>query len=210
MQCFSFCYWRFGNQKISKDTSPLLQNHPVCASALAHSSPFHPWQNCRHLGVCCVLRYIMTPSDHTSTLAPTDPFTSTIRYFSEMASLENHFKEGHFDHFHSSLEKRTYCIYGCFRKFRCQQSVLHQGVWFEVCFGGMFRGYDSGVWFGVWFALACLLPTGPFQSKARFRYDSGYVSGMIRGMLRACNCFWKSRNKRAASNTSKKNAHLVY
>ena len=111
MQCFSFCYWRFGNQKISKDTSPLLQNHPVCASALAHSSPFHPWQNCRHLGVCCVLRYIMTPSDHTSTLAPTDPFTSTIRYFSEMASLENHFKEGHFDHFHSSLEKRTYCIY---------------------------------------------------------------------------------------------------
>ena len=54
---------------------------------------------------------IITPSDHTSTLAPTYPFTSTIRYFSEMASLENHFKEGHFDHFHSSLEKRTYCIY---------------------------------------------------------------------------------------------------
>ena len=83
----------------------------MCTSALAHSSPFHPWQNCRHLGVCCVLRYIITPSDYTSTLAPTDPFTSTIRYFSEMASLENHFKEGHFDHFHSSLEKRTYCIY---------------------------------------------------------------------------------------------------
>ena len=25
-------------------------------------------------------------------------------------------------------------------------------VWLEVWFGGMIRGYDSGVWFGVWFA----------------------------------------------------------
>ena len=69
----------------------------------------------------------------------------------------------------------TASLYGPFRKLRAQQSVLHQGVWFEVCFGGMFRGYvsgyvspslveimgmirgmirryDSGAWFGVWFA----------------------------------------------------------
>ena len=67
------------------------------------------------------------------------------------------------------------CLNGLFRKLRAQQSVLHQGVWFEVCFGGMIRGYvsgyvspsladpevcfggmirgyDSGAWFGVWFA----------------------------------------------------------
>ena len=36
-------------------------------------------------------------------------------------------------------------------------------------------------------------PTGPWHSKVRFRYDSGYVSGMIRGMIRACNCFLKNR-----------------
>ena len=29
-------------------------------------------------------------------------------------------------------------------KHRCQQSVLHRGVCFEVCFGGMFRRYVSG------------------------------------------------------------------
>ena len=47
-------------------------------------------------------------------------------------------------------------------------------------------------------------PTGPWHSKVRFRYDSGYVSGMIRGMIRACNCFLKNRKNRAVSNTFKK------
>ena len=36
-------------------------------------------------------------------------------------------------------------------------------------------------------------PTGPWHSKARFGYDSGYVSGMIRGMTRTGDCFCKNR-----------------
>ena len=46
--------------------------------------------------------------------------------------------------------------------------------------------------------------TGPWHSKVRVSYDSQYVSGMIRGMIRACNCFLKHRKSRAVSNTSKK------
>ena len=49
-----------------------------------------------------------------------------------------------------------------FRKLRAQQSVLHQGVWFEVCFGGMFRGYVSG-----------------YVSPSLVE-----IMGMIRGMIR--------------------------
>ncbi len=45
-------------------------------------------------------------------------------------------------------------IYGCVRKFRCQQSVLHGGydseVCFEVCFGGMIRGMIRPTFFTVY------------------------------------------------------------
>ena len=71
----------------------------------------------------------------------------------------------------------------------------------EVCFGGMIRGMIRPRLFTVYTNIPLLRrrssshslflkgPTGPWLSKARFRYDSGYVSGMIRGMIRACNCF---------------------
>ena len=83
----------------------------------------------------------------------------------------------------------------------------------------MFRGYDSGydspslVYCLHKYTLASpaeqlpqLIFEGadwPWHSKARFRYDSGYVSGMIRRMIRACNCFWKNRTHRAVSKTFK-------
>ena len=67
----------------------------------------------------------------------------------------------------------------------------------EVCFGGMIRPRSSH-------SLFLKGPTGPWHSKVRFRYDSGYVSGMIRGMIRACNYFLKNRNNGAVSNTFKK------
>ena len=77
---------------------------------------------------------------------------------------------------------------------------------------GMFRRYDSGydspyLLYTVYIRLypiskgsllhqagdwGCFLkgPTGPWQSsKARFGYDSGYVSDMIRGMTRAGDFF---------------------
>ena len=45
-------------------------------------------------------------------------------------------------------------LYGCVRKFRCQQSVLHGGydseVCFEVCFGGMIRGMIRPTFFTVY------------------------------------------------------------
>ena len=45
-------------------------------------------------------------------------------------------------------------IFGCVRKFRCQQSVLHGGydseVCFEVCFGGMIRGMIRPTFFSVY------------------------------------------------------------
>ena len=53
-------------------------------------------------------------------------------------------------------------------------------------------------------------PTGPWHSKARFRYDSGYVSGMIPGVIRACNCFWKNRKTYSCVKYFQNNAHLVY
>ena len=49
-------------------------------------------------------------------------------------------------------------------------------------------------------------PTKPWHTKVRFRYDSGYASGMIRGMIRACNCFLKKKMCQILS----KNAHFVY
>ena len=40
------------------------------------------------------------------------------------------------------------------------------------------------------------LAPGVGHSKARFGYDSGYVSGMIRGMTQAGDCFCKNKVER--------------
>ena len=61
----------------------------------------------------------------------------------------------------------------------------------EVCFGGMIRGMIRPRLFTVYANIPLLRrrssshslflkgPTGPWHSKARFRYDSGYASGCI-------------------------------
>ena len=89
------------------------------------------------------------------------------------------------------------------------------GGMIEACFGGMIRGMIRPRLFTVYTNIPLLRrrssshslflkgPTGPWHSKARFRYDSGYVSGMIPGVIRACNCFWKNRKHIAVSNTFK-------
>ena len=65
-----------------------------------------------------------------------------------------------------------YCLHKDYILFQRALSLLHQ----------------AGDW-------SCFLkgPAGPWQSKARFGYDSGYVPGMIRGMTRAGDCFCKNK-----------------
>ena len=91
------------------------------------------------------------------------------------------------------------------------------GVWFGGMFRGMFRRYDSGydsphLLYHVtvytksisyikglsptpsWrLGLFSERPSRPWHSKARFGYDSGHVSGMIRGMTRAGDYFCKNK-----------------
>ena len=100
------------------------------------------------------------------------------------------------------------CIWLCM-KIPLSAKRVAWGVWFGGMFRGMFRRYDSG--YDSPHLLYCLHkdyilyqralsytklatgPTGPWHSKARFGYDSGYVSGMIRGMTRAGDCFCKNK-----------------
>ena len=75
---------------------------------------------------------------------------------------------------------------------------------------------DFDNWSMVWFALACLLSTQIYPCLAggaaptayfwRGRLGHGTAKrglGMIRGLIRACNCFWKNRKHRAVSHTFK-------
>ena len=58
------------------------------------------------------------------------------------------------DFFEAAINSKSRKSYGCVRKFRCQQSVLHGGydseVCFEVCFGGMIRGMIRPTFFTVY------------------------------------------------------------
>ena len=73
----------------------------------------------------------------------------------------------------------------------CCMGGYDSEVCFEICFGGMIRGMIRPTFFIVYINTisyiilhqagdwGCFLkgPTGPWHSKARFGYDSGYDSG---------------------------------
>ena len=73
---------------------------------------------------------------------------------------------------------------GCFLKHRCQQNVLHRGLYVSR--------YVSEVWFGVCFALTCLLSTPiPLlcrRSSSHSLRDMWLEEYNSSGLIRHCEC----------------------